>query len=35
MSLLIGDAFSAGPIASILSPFVLGMLVDRFFPRRR
>lgn len=27
MSLLIGDAFSAGPIASILSPFVLGMLV--------
>ncbi len=31
MSLLIGDAFSAGPIASILSPFVLGMLVDRFF----
>ncbi|NEM19416.1 nucleoside permease, partial [Escherichia coli] len=28
MSLLIGDAFSAGPIASILSPFVLGMLVD-------
>ena len=28
MSLLIGDAFSAGPIASILSPFVLGMLVS-------
>ncbi|ERK09098.1 Nucleoside permease NupG [Pantoea sp. AS-PWVM4] len=35
MALLIGDAFSAGPIASILSPFVLGMLVDRFFPSQR
>lgn len=35
MSLLIGDAFSAGPIASILSPFVLGMLVDRFFASQR
>ena len=35
MSLLIGDAFSAGPIASILSPFVLGMLVDRFFPSQK
>lgn len=28
---LIGDAFSMGPIASIISPFILGMLVDRFF----
>ena len=28
MSLLIGDAFSAGPIASILFPFVLGMLME-------
>ncbi|MEZ3498657.1 MFS transporter [Pantoea sp. KPR_PJ] len=35
MSLLIGDAFSAGPVASILSPFVLGMLVDRFFPSQK
>ncbi|MFB4410331.1 MFS transporter [Pantoea sp. MT58] len=35
MPLLIGDAFSAGPIASILSPFVLGMLVDRFFPSQK
>lgn len=32
---LIGDAFSAGPIASILSPFVLGMIVDRFFPSQK
>lgn len=35
MSLLIGDAFSAGHIASILSPFVLGMLVDRFFASQK
>ncbi|MBD8222822.1 MFS transporter [Pantoea agglomerans] len=35
MPLLIGDAFSSGPIASILSPFVLGMLVDRFFPSQK
>jgi len=35
MALLIGDAFSTGPIASILSPFVLGMLVDRFFPSQK
>ena len=35
MSLLIGDAFSAGPIASILSPCVLGMLVDRFFASQK
>lgn len=35
MSTLIGDAFSAGPIASILSPFVLGMLIDRFFPSQK
>ncbi|TCP95110.1 nucleoside transporter [Cricetibacter osteomyelitidis] len=28
---LIGDAFSASPIASIISPFILGMIVDRFF----
>jgi F0F1-type ATP synthase assembly protein I len=27
--------FSAGPIASILSPFVLGMLVDRFFASQK
>ncbi|PRD12551.1 MFS transporter [Pantoea coffeiphila] len=32
---IIGDAFSAGPIASILSPFVLGMVVDRFFPSQK
>jgi len=31
LSAVIGDAYSTGPIASILSPFVLGMLVDRFF----
>ena len=35
LSTLIGDAFSAGPIASILSPFVLGMVVDRFFPSQK
>ena len=35
LSALIGDAFSAGPIASILSPFVLGMIVDRFFPSQK
>lgn len=32
---LIGDAFSTGPIASILSPFLLGMLVDRFFASQK
>ncbi|MCV9877991.1 MFS transporter [Brenneria izbisi] len=32
---MIGDAFSAAPIASILSPFVLGMVVDRFFPSQK
>lgn len=32
---LIGDAFSAGPIATILSPFVLGMVVDRFFASQK
>ncbi len=31
----IGDAYSLGPIACILSPFVLGMLVDRFFASQR
>ncbi len=30
LSAIIGDAYSTGPIASILSPFVLGMVVDRF-----
>ncbi len=35
LSFLIGDAFSAGPIATILSPFVLGMLVDRFFASQK
>ncbi|TYG34732.1 nucleoside permease [Lonepinella koalarum] len=31
LATLIGDAFSASPIASIISPFILGMIVDRFF----
>lgn len=31
LAALIGDAFSASPIASIISPFILGMVVDRFF----
>lgn len=35
LAALIGDAYSTGPIASILSPFVLGMLVDRFFPSQK
>ncbi|RWR02489.1 major facilitator transporter [[Pantoea] beijingensis] len=35
LSALIGDAFSTGPIASILSPFFLGMVVDRFFSSQR
>ncbi|QGY32877.1 MFS transporter [Pantoea cypripedii] len=35
MAALIGDAFSAQPVASILSPFVLGMLVDRFFASQK
>ncbi|KGQ70847.1 MFS transporter [Chelonobacter oris] len=35
LSTLIGDAFSMGPIASIISPFILGMLVDRFFPSEK
>ncbi|QQK72870.1 nucleoside permease [Pectobacterium versatile] len=35
LAAMIGDAFSAGPIASILSPFVLGMVVDRFFPSQK
>lgn len=35
LSALIGDAYSTGPIASILSPFLLGMLVDRFFASQK
>ncbi|MDG2957287.1 MFS transporter [Exercitatus varius] len=35
LSTMIGDAFSMGPIASIISPFILGMLVDRFFPSEK
>lgn len=35
LAAMIGDAFSAAPIASILSPFVLGMVVDRFFPSQK
>ena len=30
----IGWAYSVGPIAAILSPFLLGMLADRFFRDR-
>lgn len=35
LSAIIGDAYSTGPIASILSPFVLGMVVDRFFASQK
>ncbi|WP_031519376.1 MFS transporter [Siccibacter colletis] len=35
LSAMIGDAYSTGPIASILSPFLLGMLVDRFFASQK
>lgn len=35
LAAIIGDAYSTGPIASILSPFVLGMLVDRFFASQK
>lgn len=35
LSALIGDAFSIGPVASILSPFLLGMLADRFFASQK
>lgn len=31
----IGTAYSLGPIAAILSPFLLGMVVDRFFPAEK
>ncbi|WP_222105857.1 MFS transporter [Paraburkholderia sp. BCC1886] len=31
----IGDAYSTGPIASILASFLMGMLVDRFFSSHR
>lgn len=31
----IGWAYSVGPIAAILSPFLLGMVADRFFPTER
>ena len=31
----IGTAYSLGPIAAILSPFLLGMVVDRFFATER
>ncbi len=35
MSAVIGDAYSLGPVASILSPFLLGMIVDRFFASQK
>lgn len=35
LAAIIGDAYSTGPIASILSPFVLGMVVDRFFASQK
>lgn len=35
LSAIIGDAYSIGPIASILSPFFLGMVVDRFFASQK
>jgi len=31
----IGDAYSVGPIAAILSPFFLGMIADRFFATQK
>ena len=31
----IGDAYSAGPAAAIISPFLLGLLVDRFISSHR
>src|SRR5262245_7886486 len=31
----IGDAYSVGPIAAIISPFFLGMVADRFFATQR
>ncbi len=31
----IGDAYSVGPIAAIISPFILGMIADRFFSAQR
>lgn len=35
MSSLIAWAYSVGPIAAIVSPFFLGMVVDRFFPAQK
>lgn len=32
---VIGHAYSVGPIAAIISPFILGMVADRFFATER
>ncbi|MFG0259579.1 MAG: MFS transporter, partial [Phycisphaerales bacterium JB041] len=35
MSAVTGAAYTVAPIAAILSPFILGLLVDRLFPSER
>lgn len=35
MENLIGDAYSTAPIASILSPFILGLIIDRYFSSQK
>ena len=35
MADLIGNAYSVGPIAAIISPFFLGMIADRYFATER
>lgn len=35
MTLRIGDAYTVGPLAAILSPFFLGIIADRYFSTER